>query len=196
MEQKINKWKKWLNENIYADIENMMLEKHIFLEVKDLYNASFEFSDSMFIQYLYSTYGTSASVAIRKQIVSYDKDSDDRNICLKKLLNDIKKCEDNDLSIIGFKKDEVINDIKTLRGMEFVKEFVDKRVAHRDGKILNKEDFPKYDEIVDCVIKIFNIFERYFSIIIGIEPLIQFKVFKCNNHWKDIFKKPWIRMNE
>ena len=70
MEQKINKWKKWLNENIHTDIENMMLENHIFLEVRDLYNTSFGFSDSMFIQYLYVTYGTSASVSIRKQIVS------------------------------------------------------------------------------------------------------------------------------
>lgn len=196
MEQKKNKWKKWLNEDIHTDIENMMLENHIFMEVRNLYNTSFEFSASMFIQYLYSTYGTSASVAIRKQIVSYDDDHDKRNICLMKLLIDMNKCEDHDLSIIGFNKGEVTNDITTLRDMEFIKYYVDKRVAHRDGKILNQEDFPKYDEIIDCVIKISDLFEKYFRIIIGYEPLIQFKVFKSNNHWKDIFKQPWIRANE
>jgi hypothetical protein len=196
LEQKINKWKKWLYEDIHMDIENMMLENHIFVEVRELYNSSFEFSDSMFIQYLYLTYGKSASVAIRKQIVSYDKDPDDRNICLKKLLKDINRCENNELSMMKLNKSEVANDIITLNDMEFVKDFVDKRVAHRDGEILSKEAFPKYDEIVDCVIKISDIFERYYRIIIDCEPLIQFKVFKSGNHWKDIFKQPWIKVNE
>ncbi len=211
MDSRIETWRDWITSRIRPHVYEMHLHRFVFDEIGKIMECA-ELPASYIFEYLPSTYGTSQSMAVRKQA-----DKDQRTASLVNLLTEIAAAPDaltwefflgewgDDLPELVRKSFErfaepgcgqiaasrVLNDITQLETTaEIVKRYVDQYVAHDDAKPTAK--IATFDEVNAGIDVIGRLYARYYSLLYpgesygSLVPII-------DHDWKAVFRVPWIR---
>ena len=212
MEQRYNKWKKWLK-IIEKEITDLHRYQHIFDETNKIVNnnASIQ-KPSSFYEFLSKAYVALIVMGIRRQIKI-----DNQSISFARLLKEIietpeiitrkrfiemykntvaKRHADSDFDQFAGKGGSHVDpDIieKDLRGLltngNKFEDYADKKLAHRDKQEPNS--IPTYGETEEFINDLGNLLKRYVLLfraegLIAVLPVYQYD-------WKIIFKEPWIQ---
>ena len=212
MQQKYNKWVRWI-ETICAEIEHLCYLKHIFSEVQAIIHANPNLPrGNSFYEFLNHGYTASGVMGVRRQ-VKQQKDS----ISLASLLNDIqdnpqiislqkfkslygesifdREMAESDFN--GFKApdadhvnpDMVNQDLSSLMiSVQGCEKFADRKLAHSDSQTV--EPHPTFNDLHACIDLIEELALKYRLILTAkggnsLTPTIL-------GNWKVIFKVPWI----
>jgi len=206
------KWNKWLDK-IYADIQGLLVNRHIFREVQKTIQANPKIQiGSSFYEWMGNVYATAAVIGVRRQ-----RDKDKKSVSFARLLEEIQGVPEviSRERYIALYTDSVLpmdfanrnfdklighgcshidpkmveNDLDLLiKKSKKLKNFVNKRIAH-----FNKSAFknpPTYAELDECLDYLEKLLKKYLSIFraevhLRIVPVWQYD-------WKQIFKYPWI----
>ena len=212
MEQRYNKWKKWL-EIIEKEVTDLHRYQHIFDEVQKIIknNPSIQ-KPSSFYEFLPKSYVALVVMGIRRQIKI-----DNQSISFARLLNEIietpeiitrkrfiemytnsvaRKHADSDFDQFagkgGSHVDPNIIEKDLIRlctnGKKF-EDYADKKLAHRDKR--EPYAIPTYGETEKYINELGDLLKRYVLLfraegLIAVLPVYQYD-------WKAIFKEPWIQ---
>lgn len=206
------KWNRWLD-LIYADIQGLLVNQHIFREVQTIVKANPKLQiPSSFYEWMGVSYAASIAVGIRRQL-----DTDSRSVSLARLLMEMRQrpgiitrrrfrsfyrghpvaeqFSNRDFDrLAGRGKDHVgigifKGDLSRLKQAgRRLRRFVNKRVAHFDQRKFKNP--PTYKEVDQCLEVMETLLKKYVLMLraeahMNILPTWQYD-------WKAIFRVPWI----
>jgi hypothetical protein len=212
MEQRYEKWKKWL-EIIEKEVTDLHRYRHIFDEVQKMVknNPSIQ-KPSSFYEFLLKSYVALIVMGIRRQIKI-----DSQSISLARLLKEIietpqiiarkrfvemyantaaKRHADSDFDQFAGKGGSHVDPsiiekdlVKLLTDGNKFEDYADKRLAHRDKQ--EPKLIPTYGETGKFIEDLGNLLKRYVLLfraegLIAVLPVYQYD-------WQLIFKEPWIQ---
>lgn len=217
MVNKLEDWKKWINE-IYKDFREVYFNRHVFWEVQDIIknNPDLEnFNPNKFNLFLAQSYFDYSVSAIRRQI-KHNKSS----VSLVGLLEDIIQNPsvlsrkqfvclypgEKDKAKCLFDKrfagkslghvDPIIvcqdlSDLKTRT--KKVEDFADTQVSHIDKKVVKKgrKGSPTFNVLDDCIDYLAELIQKYYLLVIAKDLGSNLSV-NFIEDWKEIFYQPWI----
>ena len=219
MDQKFEKWKRWLADEIRWEIEELVTNKHIFWEIQKMIddnpNIQEPCSFNWFIGQTYSDYGV---IAVRRQIKS-DKQSISFVKLLKEVIMDpgvLSRERFVNMYRIGMKKDsaediankvfdrhfsggcpDYIDPIAVQQDLNELKkrsckleEFADKRVAHHDKKA--PKTIPTFNELDACIDWLEKLAIKYTLLFEGRDLGENLVIEFLEDYWDEIFRQPWI----
>jgi hypothetical protein len=213
---KIEKWLRWLEDEIKPEALTMNLQRHVFREVGEIINKHGSLPASYWFDFSSDTYATTQAVAIRRQA-----EVSTRVISLGRLINEIA----SDAALVtrkfwvglwgtsvavrlgeadrGFTKQFAPGggnqldpgipaaDLAQLtRVAGAVKTYVDQHVAHNDAK--PRGGLPTFKDLDASIDLIGQLFTKYTNLLTAStwvmldEPAIQ-------HDWKAIFRERWIK---
>lgn len=214
MDQRFEKWKRWLVDEIRWEIVELVTNKHIFWEIQGMIkrNPNIQKPNSFF-RFIGQTYYDYGVIAVRRQIKC-----DTQSISFVRLLKEIIETphlltrerfvnlyqadmrEDAnqifDEQFPGECPDHIdptmvqqdLEDLKK-QGAK-LEEFADRRVAHHDRRA--PKTIPTYNELdiaIDCLKKLTRKYVLLFEARdLGDDLLVEF----VENYWEEIFSQPWI----
>lgn len=216
MDQKFEKWQKWINKIYEEEVVPLVEHQQIFGKVQDIIKANPEIQKpNEFYRFLEDTYGAFSVMGIRRQI-KLDKDS----ISLVRLLKEIKQCpsllsRDRFVKLYQAKGQSgagpifdkrflgsctnyidpaiVQQDLDELKAHgNTVEPYADKRVAHRDKREPKK--IPTFGELNPPIDFLKELTIKY-SLLLKAEDLTNTFVppFITEVDMEVIFSVPWIR---
>ena len=211
--QSRKKWRSWLK-RIYNDIQFLLISKHIYDEIGNIYLTNKEIQEPAdFHDWVIRNYGISSSVTIRR-LTDNRRDS----ISLIRLLGEIRDTPDAisrrsyvrwynaNMKWIGKKRFDQLNgnkalshlsktiiekDIKQIiKSAKRIRRFVDTQVAHLDQKN-KKRKYPTFNELDNSIFTIERIFLKYQELLTGTSPQTLLPIWSYD--WKTIFKTSWLK---
>lgn len=218
MDQKFEKWEKWLEKDIYKDFAEVFFNRHIFWEVQAIIknNPNLEtYKPNWFNVFLGQAYFDYAVSAIRRQIKPH-KDS----ISFVGLLEEMirtpsvlsrerfverfvhlhpagEKCAKDlfDKKFAGKCTDHidpviVCQDLCKLKALsETVENFADDRVSHL-GKRKSIE-IPTFNALDSCIDCLSELIRKYYLLVKAVDLGGDLSV-DFTDDWKGIFHQPWV----
>lgn len=182
MNSKVEKWGRWLDV-IGGQIQNMLVKQDIHNTTLNIIsNNKALHQHNPFFDYLFHTYISYISVALRRQLKNH-KDS----ISLCRLLNDMSENMDI-IPTHRFVTVDPCSDIEVLKETSVcIEDYVDKRIAHTDKRALDR--LPNPTEIDECIRLMKTMHKKYNSVIHGSDVELMPAMYE----WTDIFNIPWIK---
>jgi hypothetical protein len=205
----------WL-ETIYADLQRLLLNDHLFWEFQEIVEQNDEFlkASGLFTQFIAAAYTQSAAVGVRRHAKS-DKDS----VSIVRFLREVRDhpqivSREHYIGLYEGKEswhieigqhhfdrvagkgslhlppelaDQQIQEVK--RAVEKIEHYVDRRVAHYDKRELARP-VPKFSELTDALKALERIVILYWPLLKG--PSMTTIVPTILYDWKDIFRFAWI----
>jgi hypothetical protein len=204
----------WL-EVIFADVQQLLLNDHIFWELQEIVERNDEFlrASGLFTRFIASAYAQSAAIGIRRQIKA-NTDS----VSIMRFLKEIQTYPDlvsraHYMSLYKGLEDWRIelgqHDFDKVAGTgskhlppelvrqqiqevneaaENIEHYVDRRVAHHDKRGLARP-MPKFDDIRDTLKVLESMVILYWRLLKG--PSMSTMTPTILNDWKDIFRFAW-----
>jgi hypothetical protein len=214
-DSRIEKWLRWLENEIQPEVMTMNLHRHVWQEVGEIIEANGSLGESYWFEFSSHTYATTQAIAIRRQA-----DTSPRVIALGRLLTEIADnaelltrawwiglwtnpdMVDHGIATAGFTKqfapdggehlDPAVPaaDLAELtRVAEAVKRYVDQHVAHNDAMPI--PGLPTYKDLDDNIDLIGKLFAKYANLLTAaVWPIL---VPAIQHNWKAIFTQPWIK---
>ncbi len=212
-DQRIEKWKHWLNKPIKNGVITLHHHRQIWREIGNIIKENGHLPDSVFWQYHRDLYGITQAIAIRRQADTH-KDV----ASLAKLLVEVREnpepvtrafrlslWDDPDDAAyarrqwdtdyggeVGDHLDPAMPaaDYKELMAAAAsVKDYVDKHVAHADQRPVAAGATMTFAQIDDAIDVLGRLFRRYYALFtaadIKLEPIIQ-------HDWKAVFRVQWL----
>ena len=219
MDQKFEKWKRWLADEIRWEIEELVTNKHIFWKIQKMIDGNPNIQEpcsfNWFIGQTYSDYGV---IAVRRQIKS-DRQSISFVRLLKEMIMDpgvlsrerfvnmyrrgIKKDSAEDIANKVFDRyfsggcpdyidpTAVQQDLDELKKRSCkLEEFADKRVAHHDKRA--SKTIPTFNELDACVDWLEKLTMKYTLLFEGKDLGENLVIEFLEDYWEEIFSQPWI----
>ncbi len=207
----MEKWKKHMQE-IFDDVSQMVENRHVFYKLRNLLEPNIVIAYNIFFDHYVVNYVSSITSSVRRQI-----DTKTEHGGLMKLLENIEKKPEiitREFFLKPFapllikeggriwkekyggddylSKKVIRLDIFRLKEVtKKLKNFVDKRVAHKD-KHDEKYDM-NYSQLDSCVDILEELTIKYYSLIVstgsGIPSLLATNI----DGWEKIFYEPWIK---
>lgn len=210
MDNKFNKWIKWLK-IIKSEIYDLVLTKDIFWKVQDLIRKNERIQGkSIFCKYMGDTYVSHVIIGIRRQVKT-----DHQSISFARLLSEISRHPEiiTRKNFVNLYKNSVVEDIADNDFDQFCgpnrsyisqkmveddldslkkvakkcEDFADKRVAHRDKRDPN--GLLTFGDVNDCIDLFDKIYCKY-HLIFHAEWSCSLKPSYLND-WEAIFDHPW-----
>ena len=214
MDPRLEKWKRWLSDEIRGEIEELVTNRHIFWKIQKMIdnNPNIQKPNSFF-QFIGQTYYDYGVIAVRRQI-KFDCES----ISFIRLLQEIienphlvtreqfvnlyradMKDEANQIFDQWFQEEctghidpnmvqQDMDELKKHGGK--LEEFADRRVAHHDRR--SPKTIPTYSELdvaIDCLKKLTRKYVLLFEARdLGDDLVARF----IEDYWEEIFSQPWI----
>ncbi len=216
MDQKFEKWDKWLMDFIYPEIAELVTFRHIFRKFGKMTNDNPALQKlESFHWFLKSIYFDSAIMACRRQL-KYDR----KSVSFVRLLEDIiefpevmsrerfvnlysKDMRTHASQVFsqrfsGVCKDHIapaivqrdLCELKSHGGkIGKVEDFADKRVAHSDRR---SSDSPTFDELDACINCLKKFTQSYRSLFQGMGENDDLLARGIDEYWDETFRKPLI----
>lgn len=214
MDSKIEKWRRWLENEIQPEVMNMNLHRAVFQEVAAIIEANKSLPPSYWFDFSSEMYATSQAVAVRRQA-----EVGPRVITLARLIHEIG----NNAGLLsrefwtglwgdtagaqlgiahgafteqfapdgGDQLDAAIPtaDLAELgRVAEVVKTYVDQHIAHNDAR--PRDGFPTFADLNASIDLLGTLFAKYANLLTAaMWPIL---VPQIQHNWKAIFRQPWI----
>ncbi len=209
---RFRKWNRWLDV-IYADIQSLLVNRHIFQEVQAIIKANPKLQvPSSFYEWMGVNHAASIAVGIRRQL-----DMDSRSVSLVRLLMELKRYPEvitrrrfvalykghpvaaqfahRDFDgVAGYGRSYaspgmVRSDLARLKQIgQRLRRFVNKRIAHLDRR--KYKNPPTYQEVDECL-EVMETFLRKYVLMFRAEAHV--KILPTWQYdWKAIFRVPWI----
>lgn len=214
MDQKYQKWRKWINA-IYEELQGALIQRHIFWEVQKIIKSNPKIqTPSAFYGFLGNAYSSLGLTAIRR-LTKSQRDS----VSLTGLLKEVRESPeimseeryaalfstdgpgpfkgefericggivDNhmDPAVVTTELDRLSTKTATLG------DFVDKKVAHLDKRALTGEvSAPTFNELDDCLDYLETLVKKYYLLLTAASVSDMMPTFQYD--WQEIFYEPWI----
>ena len=191
MDQKFQKWGKWL-ETIRYEVTDLVRSKHIFWKLGDIVknNPKIQKPNS-FYKFAGDTYIAYSVMGVRRQI-KYSRQS----VSFVRLLEEIRKnpCVLSRENIEHFDPNIAQQDWNKLKflGGKF-EEFADKRIAHYDKRLI--ENVPSFGELDACIDFLAELTEKYWLLLKSADISNDWISTPVEDFWEEIFRQPWIPPN-
>lgn len=215
MDQKFEKWEKWL-EMIQVEVMDLVRNKHIFWKLGDIIRNNPDIQKpNSFYKFAGDTYFVYCVIGVRRQIRPH-KDSISFAGLLQEMVEmprvlsrerfvamyekDAKYEANHDFSQFAQENAEHIDpnmvqqDLDKLKKLSrpIIETFADKRIAHYDKQSMPEEDVPSFGELDACVDFLAELTKKYWVLIKG-AAMGDLLVMPLVDHWEEIFRQPWIR---
>jgi hypothetical protein len=180
---RLEKWKRWIHEDIRHEVVGMYWRRKMWLEVNAILgaNPAVGQTPSLFWSFHHYNYSAAQAVAIRRQA---DRR---RDVCsLRRLLEEMAS---HAALVPGFDPTSARSDAVTLdSAADAVKGYVDEHVAH-DAAEPTVATAPTFGDLHEAIDVICATFQQYAVTLTGawcaLDGLIQ-------GDWRSIFRAPWI----
>ena len=222
MDQKFERWKRWLTDEIRWEIEDLVTNKHIFWEIQKMIddnpNIQEPCSFNWFIGQTYSDYGV---IAVRRQIKS-DKQSISFVRLLKEVIMDpgllsrerfVNMYRKGMKNIGEDRAEDIANKVFDRRFSGRCPDYIDPTAVQQDLDELKKrscklEEFadkrvahhdkkapktiPTFNELDACVDWLEKLTMKYTLLFEGKDLGENLVIEFLEDYWEEIFSQPWI----
>lgn len=214
MDQRFEKWKRWLVDDICGEIVELVTNKHIFWKIQDMIkrNPNIQKQNS-FYRFIGQTYYDYGVIGVRRQI-KFDTCSISFVRLLKEIIETpcvLSRKRFVNLYLIDMKDEankifdqwfsgrctdhidpnmvrQDLDELKKHGGK--LEEFADRRVAHHDRR--TPKTIPTYSELdtaIDCLKKL----TRKYRLLVTADDIGEDLVARfIEDYWEEIFSQPWI----
>jgi hypothetical protein len=212
-DQRIEKWKRWIDGPIKNEILSMHLKRDTWQQVQQMIADNGQLPDSYWWEFMRDTYAITQAVAVRRQVYA-DKDAQSLGKLVVEIGEDPSEltrefwigmwADDRPYAErawaeqfgggVGGHLDPAIPaaDLDALRdASQRVTDYVDRHLAHSDRRALPASKMPTLADMHSAVDTIGQLYERYYNLLTAsswafLVPVIQ-------HDWQAVFREPWMR---
>lgn len=217
-DQRIAKWRRWIDGQMKAEILSMHLQRDTWQQVQRIIADNGSLPDSYWWEFMRDTYAITQAVAVRRQVDTH------RDVAsLGKLIEEVRDdpshitrefwiglwgepsnegerlYRDHGWTTqfgrdVGDHLDPAIPtaDLDDLRDASAkVTRYVDKHLAHSDRTPVPASDLPTVDDVHDAIDKIGDLYNRYYNLLTA--SFWAFLVPAMQDDWQAVFRVPWLR---
>jgi hypothetical protein len=217
-DQRVDKWTKWIDGTIKANVLTMHLHRDTWREVAKMLEERGDLPDSYWWEFMLDTYAITQAVAVRRQADTH-KDA----ASLGKLIEEVRDdptniTRDHWLSLwkpdgpfdslysaraweqqwggeVGDHLDPAIPaaDFEALtEGAQTIKAYVDRHLAHSDTSAVGSAVTLQVADLHAAIDVIGGQFQRYYNLFTAADMPILVPAIQHN--WKAVFQIPWIKL--